>query len=159
MPKCIVIEPHLILQELEDRYQESQNKIESVHYQTIWLLATGKTTAEVSAITGYGVPWIYELVRSYNLYGPKILGDLRRNNKGTARLLNNQQLQLLQQTLQLPPEDGGLWNGPKVANWMSKLLNRKVYPQRGWEYLKKLGYVVPSSKSHSCHPSKSYTNL
>ncbi|KRH95762.1 transcriptional regulator [Cylindrospermopsis sp. CR12] len=146
MPKCIVIEPHLTVQELENRYQQSQNKIESTHYQTIWLLASGKTTAEVSAITGYGVPWIYELVRSYNLYGTEILGDLRRNNKGTARLLNNQQLQLLQQTLQLPPEDGGLWNGPKVANWMSKLLNRKVYPQRGWEYLKKLRNI-PSFRS------------
>ena len=28
------------------------------------------------------------------------------------------------QALQEPPEDGGLWSGPKVARWMSELLQR-----------------------------------
>lgn len=138
MPKRVVIEPHLTTGDLEIRYQQSQNSIERSHYQIIWLLAMGKTTLEVSTATGYGVSWIYELVRSYNRYGPEILGDLRRNNRGTKPLLNHEQLQYLQQVLQSEPEDGGPWNGAKVSQWMSKILNRNVYPQRGWEYLKKL---------------------
>jgi transposase len=138
MPKRVVIEPHLSTGDLENRYQQSQNSIERSHYQIIWLLAMGKTTLEVSTVTGYGVSWIYELVRSYNRYGPEILGDLRRNNRGTKPLLNDEQLQYLQQVLQSEPEDGGPWNGAKVSQWMSKILNRTVYPQRGWEYLKKL---------------------
>lgn len=138
MPKRVVIKPHLSVQDLEGRYRQSHNTIERSHYQIIWLLALGKTTVEVSAVTGYGVSWIYELVRSYNRYGPQILGDLRRNNRGTKPLLNDEQLQHLQQILQSEPEDGGGWTGPKVSKWMSKILNRDIYPQRGWEYLKKL---------------------
>src|SRR5918911_781015 len=39
-----------------------------------------------------------------------------------------------------PPADGGLWTGPKVAAWMGVRLGREVWPQRGWDYLRKLGY-------------------
>jgi hypothetical protein len=35
-----------------------------------------------------------------------------------------------------PPDDGGLWSGPKVAAWMAEFLGReKVHAQRGWEAL------------------------
>ena len=36
--------------------------------------------------------------------------------------------------------DGGLWTGPKVAAWMATRLGRKVWPQRGWDYLRRLGH-------------------
>ena len=49
-----------------------------------------------------------------------------------------QQAQLLQ-ALQQPPGDGDLWDGPKVAVWMSEVLGRRIHPQRGWEYLKLMG--------------------
>jgi len=49
--------------------------------QTIWLLALGKTTQEVAEVTGYGLSWIYELVRSYNRSGPG-MGDHRHHNQG-----------------------------------------------------------------------------
>ncbi|QSJ19273.1 IS630 family transposase [Nostoc sp. UHCC 0702] len=47
--------------------------------------------------------------------------------------------------MQSPPVSGGLWNGQKVANWMSELLGHPVSRQRGWEYLKamKLRLLVP----------------
>ncbi len=48
-----------------------------------------------------------------------------------------QQAQLWQ-VLQSPPLDGGLWNGQKVADWISELLGYSVSRQRGWEYLKKM---------------------
>lgn len=41
-----------------------------------------------------------------------------------------------------PPETGGLWSGPKVAAWMSETLHKEVQPQRGWDYLKKLGFSL-----------------
>ncbi|MEO0949674.1 MAG: winged helix-turn-helix domain-containing protein, partial [Cyanobacteria bacterium J06641_5] len=43
------------------------------------------------------------------------------------------------EALQEQPPDGDLWDGPKVAQWMSDLLGRPIHPQRGWEYLKTLG--------------------
>jgi len=42
--------------------------------------------------------------------------------------------------LQQPPEDGGLWNGPKVAAWMQERVGRPVAAQRGWDYLRLVGY-------------------
>lgn len=36
----------------------------------------------------------------------------------------------------MPPPDGGLWNGRKVADWMSNHLECPIHPQRGWEYLR-----------------------
>lgn len=93
----------------------------------------------------FGLSWIYELVRSYNLYGPQMLGDRRQKNTGAEPLLDDVQLAQLWQILQSLPADGGLWNGPKVAAWMSELLGRKVSPQRGWEYLRglKMRPLVP----------------
>ena len=51
----------------------------------------------------------------------------------------------LWQVLQSPPLDGGLWNGQKVADWISELLGYSMSRQRGWEYLKgmKLRLRVP----------------
>jgi hypothetical protein len=46
----------------------------------------------------------------------------------------------LWQVLQQPPPDGGLWNGRKVADWMSELKGEKVCRQRGWEYLKSMKF-------------------
>jgi transposase len=123
MPRRISIEPHLSIDELENRYRQSKDAIASggakpiarTHYQTIWLLASGKTTSEVSSVTGYGLSWIYELVRSYNRFGPQMLGDRRKNNTGAEPLLNDVQLAQLWQVLQSKPGDGGLWNGPLIC--------------------------------------------
>ncbi|MBP0030222.1 winged helix-turn-helix domain-containing protein [Roseofilum sp. Guam] len=107
----------------------------------MWLLATGKKSKEVAAITGYSLHWIYELVRGYNRLGPESLGDKRQENHGRTPLLNDEQQAQLWSVLQSAPPDGGLWNGSKVAQWMSELLDRPVAPQRGWDYLRSLEYV------------------
>ena len=38
------------------------------------------------------------------------------------------------------PPEGGVWNGRKVADWIGDTIGRPVSRQRGWDYLKKLGY-------------------
>ena len=45
MPRRICRKPYLSIDELENRYRQSKNAIARTHYQTIWLLALGKTTA------------------------------------------------------------------------------------------------------------------
>ena len=52
MPKRISISPHLSLDELETRYRQAKAPIERSHYQIIWLLAQGRPTQEVAAVTG-----------------------------------------------------------------------------------------------------------
>ena len=46
----------------------------------------------------------------------------------------------LQEALDEPPTDGGLWTGPKAAHWIQILTGHRVPAQRGWEYLKHLNY-------------------
>ncbi len=53
MPKGISIEPHLSLTELEQRYRQAKDAVERSHHQIIWLLASGKSSQEVSEVTGY----------------------------------------------------------------------------------------------------------
>ncbi|MEM7065878.1 MAG: winged helix-turn-helix domain-containing protein [Cyanobacteria bacterium P01_B01_bin.77] len=55
--------------------------------------------------------------------------------------MNEQQLEDLKERLKSPPDDGGVWSGPKVARVMTQLLGRDhVWPQRGWDYLRLVGY-------------------
>ncbi len=121
MPRRITIKSHLSKEELYSLFREAKDSILAHHYQIIWLLATGKTTSEVMEITGYSRSWIYELVWGYNRLGPESLGDHRQQNKDKDPLLNDLQQAQLWQVLQQPPADGGLWNGRKVADWMSEL--------------------------------------
>jgi hypothetical protein len=53
MPKRISVATHLSIEELEQRYRQAKDGIESRQYQIIWLVAQGKKTEEVKEITGY----------------------------------------------------------------------------------------------------------
>ena len=50
MPKRLSIEPHLSLAELEQRYRQSKDAVDRSHYQIIWLLASGRSSKEVSQV-------------------------------------------------------------------------------------------------------------
>jgi transposase len=139
MGRRIQIAPHLSVDELEQRYRQSKDGVERSHYQIIWLLAQGQRSEDVAAVTGYSRQWIYELVWGYNRLGAEALGDKRHQNPGAQPLLNEVQQAQLWQLLQEPAADGDLWDGPKVARWMSDLLGHPVHPQRGWDYLRGLG--------------------
>jgi transposase len=141
MPRRLTLVPHLTEAELDQRDRSANEPRQRSHYQIIWLLSRGKKTSEVAQTTGSSLSWIYELVAGSNRLGPESLGDKRRENLGRTALLNDEQQALLWEVLQDPPADGGLWSGPKVAQWMSDLLGRELAPQRGWEYLRSLEYV------------------
>jgi transposase len=138
MPKRLSLRPHLTVEELEHRYRHAKDGIARSHYQILWLLAQGRTSEEVAAVTGYSRNWIYELVRSYNRLGAEALGDLRRHNPGCAPQLDDVQQANLWQVIQGPAPDGGLWNGRKVADYLSEVLGTPVSRQQGWVYLRQM---------------------
>jgi transposase len=140
MPKRIEIKPHLSIEQLATCYRKSEDAVERSHYQMIWLLAQGQSTAEVARVTGYSVYWVRVIARRYNAQGDNGLSDLRHANPGGECMLSAAQQAELEQAMQSPPDDGGPWNGPKVARWMAALLGRSVHEQRGWDYLQRLGY-------------------
>jgi transposase len=143
MPKKIKLEPHLTSEELEHRYRKAHDPVLRTHYQILWLISEGKTTTQVMEVTGYSRGWIQELARRYNAEGPEALGDHRHQNPGAKgrALLTLEQQEELREALLKPPPDRGMWNSPKVGEWIEKrtgkALSRKK--QSGWEYMRKLG--------------------
>src|SRR5215211_3042816 len=127
---------HLSVEELEARYRAAQDVTEARHFQAIWLLAQGRTVLEVSEVLAFVPRWVTRLAARYNALGPEALGDRRRRNGRAASLLTEGVLSALAKRMRTPPEDGGVWSGPKVAAWMARHLGlAKVHPQRGWEAL------------------------
>ena len=53
-------------------------------------------------------------------------------------MLSAQQLAELQQALEQPAVDGGIWSGAKVAQWITHKTGKvSVRAQRGWDYLRR----------------------
>lgn len=133
--------PHLPADELLARSRRASDPVEKTHWQVLWLLAQGRGSQDIAEITGFSLVWIRIVVRRYNEGGPGAVGDHRHHNRGQSPLLNGALQAELARTLEQPPEEGGLWSGPKVAAWMSRRLGRRVLPQLGWVYLRRLGYT------------------
>jgi transposase len=96
----------------------------------------------VAKATGYTRPWIRKLVRRYNAQGHAGLEDRRHHNPGQRLGLSPEQVQALEVALEQPPDDGGLWTGPKVAAWIAQVLGRPVKRHLGWRWLRRLGYTL-----------------
>jgi transposase len=137
----MVIAPHLTVTELEQRYRHAGDPVARSQWPMLWLLAQAMPTAEVARVTGYGVRWIQEVARRYRDGGPEAIGDRRHGNPGAPPLLNAAQQAQLEEALGGPAPDGGLWTGRQVAAWMRQMLGRPVSPQRGWEWLRRVGFT------------------
>ena len=137
---------HLPAEELEARYRAARDATEARHYQAIWLLAQGRTVLEVAEVLAFVPRWVEELAARYNAFGPEALGDQRRRNGRTASLLTPDLLAALAERLREPPEDGGLWSGPKVAAWMARHLGlAKVHPAARLGGAEAAGVVGPDT--------------
>ena len=134
MPKHLTATPHLSVAELEQRYRRARDPVARSHWQIVWLLARGQTPGAI--------------IHRYNEGGPEALGDRRHGNPGAAPLLDAAGQEVLRQLLAGPAPDGGLWTGPKVAQWMRARLDQPISPQIGWTYLRKLGFTPHRPRPH-----------
>ncbi len=138
---------HLPVEELGARYRAARDATEARHFQAIWLLAQGRTFLEAAEVLAFAPRWVEELAARYNAFGPDALGDRRRRNGRTASLLTPALLTALAKRVRRPPDDGGLWTGPKVAAWIARRLGlAKVHPQRGWEALKRIEWSIQAPR-------------
>lgn len=141
MASRIYLEPHLSSDDLERRYKAAMHGVERSHLPIIWLLSQGHSAQMVASVTGYSPTWISKIVWRYNDHGVEGLGDRRHDNPGAAALLDAAQQERLRAVLAEPPPDQGRWTGRKVAQWMAGQLGRLVSPQRGVEYMRRLGFT------------------
>lgn len=134
---------HLGVAELQARWRESTDATLARHYQVIWLLAEGRSCAEVARLTGFVRRWVEELVARYNRFGPSSLGDRRRGNGAKPRILTPAVLAGLRERVKTPPADGGVWTAKKVAAVIAATLGlARVAEQRGWEALRAIGWTI-----------------
>jgi transposase len=141
MARTLTIPPHLALDELERRYRRADDPVARSQWQMVWLLSSGMATAEVARVTGYSVGWVRTIATRYREAGPAGIGDRRHANPGAALLLDAPHQEALRAALAGPAPDGGRWTCRAVAAWMSAALGRPVSPQRGWEWLRRLGFT------------------
>jgi transposase len=142
------IPPHLALDELEQRYRRATDAVARSQWQMVWLLAGGAPTAEVARVTGYSVNWVREIARRYREEGPGGIGDRRHGNPGAPPLLEAAQQELLRAALAGPAPNGDVWTCRGVAAWMSAALGRPVGEQRGWEWMRRLGFTPQRPRPH-----------
>ena len=138
----LVLAEHLSVEDLGQRYRAAWDPVERSRLQVIWLLRQGRGATEVGRVMGYCERWVAEIVRRYNEGGAEGLTDRRHGNAGAEPLLSEAQRAALAEALQGTPPQGGLWSGPKVADWIAAQTGRKVHAQRGWDYLKRLGFTL-----------------
>ena len=131
---------HDSVEELEARYRAAKDGVARSQWQIVWLLVSGRATREVAGTTGYSEDWIRQIAHRYSEHGAVGIGDRRHLNPGRALSLSRAQQSTLKTLLSGAAERGEIWSGVQVAAWMSERLGRPVYPQRGWEMLRRLGF-------------------
>jgi transposase len=136
----MAIAPHVTVAEVEQRYRRAGDPVARSQWQMLWLLASGRPTAEVGRVTGYSVRWVQEIARRYRA-GPQAIGDRRHTNPGAAPLLNREQQEQLRAALAGPAPDGGIWTCRQVAVWIGDQIGRPLDPTRGWEWMRRLGFT------------------
>jgi transposase len=145
------IKSHLSTGELEARYEGAGDPIAKSHFHALWLLSKGYDLDEVAELLSFSTRWVYQLVRRYNAGGPRCLGDQRANNGTEPTIVTPQAVAALKERIKTPPDDGGLWTGPKVARWLARFHALKsVHDQRGWDALVAIGYSI--QKPRPRHP-------
>lgn len=149
MGRKLQIKSHYSVADLKARYRACCDPVEARRWQLIWLVTEGKTLTAAAEAIAFNYDYARDIVRSYNTDGADGLRNRRKDSRSSSpkALLTIEQCEELDQRLQTPPADGGVWSGPKVAQVIAEMTGREhVWPQRGWEYLKLLGYSCQSPR-------------
>jgi len=146
------IKAHLNSFELEARYEGAADPVAKSHFHALWLLSSGYEADEVAELLSFSTRWVRELSKRYNEAGPGALGDQRVHNGTKPTILTPEALAALKERIKTPPDDGGLWTGPKIARWLAKFHGLKsVHDQRGWDALVAIGYSIQQPRPR--HPA------
>src|SRR5438045_2564482 len=147
------IKSHLPAVELEHRYKTASEAIAKSHFHALWLLARGYSIDQVAGLLSFSTRWVRILIKRYNEGGADRLGDQRAHNGTEPKILTPDALAALRERLKSPPQDGGVWTGPKIARWLADFHGLKsVHDQRGWDALMPIG--SPLQRPRPRHPQE-----
>ena len=145
------IKARLSSAELEGRYKTAVDPIGKSHFHALWLLSCGYEVDEVGELLSFSSRWVRALLKRYNEGGAEALGDQRSHNGTKPRILTTDALAALKERIKTPPDDGGVWTGPKIARWLAKFHGvQAIHDQRGWDALIAIGYSIQQPRPR--HP-------
>jgi transposase len=125
-------------------YRSCRDPHEKTRWHVIWLLTRPgpkRSAHAVSKLVGVSSAWAAEILKRWNAHGPDGLLDGRRDN-GHKPLLSERQRGILSAALRARAPDGGLWTGPKVAQYVHERWRIAVHPATGWKWLQRLGFSL-----------------
>jgi transposase len=147
VPRRLVVASHLGRDQLRARARAAP-AVDRMRWLAVRLVAEGRPATEVGPLVGFSPEWVRTLVRRYNADDPAALADQRRGNAGGLPLLDPAQQEELRAALGVPAPGGGIWTCRSVAAWMGERLGRPVSEQRGWEWMRRLGFTPQRPRPH-----------
>jgi transposase len=149
--KNCLFSSHYSSDELKQKSIKSQDPVESRRWHLLWKISLKWSIKNSAIAIGMNYEYAKEIVKKYNSLGSEGVKNQknkqRQKSGGKKSLLTKEQLQKLSKELEARPPDGGIWTGPKVAGWIEQETGRKkVWNQRGWDYLKKFRYSWQSPR-------------
>lgn len=153
MGRRLKIVNHLSSEELKARYQTATAPVKLRRWHLLWLVSQQWYVLKSAAAVGVSYAYARKIGHQYNQHGTKTIANRRRGRQVARRALRciNSNARSKTQALQDAAPDGGIWSGPKVAQWIAHKTERQsVRAQRGWDYLKRLGGAWTTSASSPC---------
>jgi transposase len=140
MPKRLRLVERLSSQELQQRYESSEDPIEKKRLYSLWCVSLGETVPDLAKRLGIREATIRKTIHSYNADGLERIQDQRKLRCGRKPYLDQAATEELRTALLSPPPDGSFWSGPKVNQWLEQKLGHPVSKGCGWAYLQHLGF-------------------
>jgi transposase len=141
MPPKAHLEPHLSTEQIKTRYRQAKDTTEARRWHLLSLVAQNWTIKQAAEVVGLNYDYAKQIIQRYNQEGPtSTINHSKKKRVSSRSLLTPDQQAELARALKYPAPDGEAWSGPKVAHWIAQKTGlKRVWPQRGWDYLRRLG--------------------
>lgn len=128
------------VEELREHFRGCNCAVERRRIQVVWWLVEGRGREEVIRLSAYAPSSLVDIIKGYNEQGLAGLKDRRHENPGAPSLLSDEALLLLAQVVRKEYQQGLVWNGAKVVNWLKEELGKEVHLARAYEALAAIGF-------------------
>lgn len=150
MGRKAFVEPHHSVAELERLCKVERDPELRDRFRFIWFLRSGRcdSASHAGERVGMSQPTSSRWLRAYNALGERGLHAKPKGRKFNGPI-SGSMLAEIGVALELePPEEinGGVWDGPKVAQFIFWKWGIVVSRQAGWYALKRLGYSVQTPR-------------
>jgi transposase len=121
-------------------YRATNSAVERRRAQFFALLAEGRSEDDVLGLTKYAVTSARKAIERYHRLGLAGLTDGRRDNRGAPKVLTAEEQQVLAAQLHTDFEQGVVWDGKRLQEWIKEQFGKEVYLGRTYEFMRAAGF-------------------